>query len=97
MEDIRKGVEALVEKGIADPERLAVMGWSNGGYLTSCVLTKTTRFKAASCGAAIVDTVMEWGANDEPAYAIAFKKGFPCATKVLAILGLQWNPYINRA
>ena len=77
VEDILAGIDALAEKGIADPDRLGVSGWSNGGYLTNCLITKTTRFKAASSGAGIVDTVMEWGANDEPAYAIAFKKGFP--------------------
>jgi dipeptidyl aminopeptidase/acylaminoacyl peptidase len=77
VEDILKGVDALVEKKIADPDRLAVMGWSNGGYLTNCVLTKTTRFKAASSGAGIVDTVMEWGANDEPAYMAVLKQGLP--------------------
>lgn len=77
VEDILKGVDALVERGIADPERLGVMGWSNGGYLTNCLIAKTTRFKAASSGAGIVDAVMEFGANDEPAYTIAFKKGFP--------------------
>jgi dipeptidyl aminopeptidase/acylaminoacyl peptidase len=77
VKDILAGVDALIEKGIADPERLGVMGWSNGGYLTNCLISQTTRFKAASCGAGIVDTVMEWGANDEPAYAIVFKKGFP--------------------
>jgi dipeptidyl aminopeptidase/acylaminoacyl peptidase len=77
VQDILAGVDAMIEKGIADPDKLGVMGWSNGGYLTNCLITKTTRFKAASSGAGIVDTVMEWGANDEPAYAIAFKKGFP--------------------
>jgi dipeptidyl aminopeptidase/acylaminoacyl peptidase len=77
VQDILKGVDSLVERGIADPDRLGVCGWSNGGYLTNCLIAKTTRFKAASSGAGIVDTVMEWGANDEPAYAIVFKKGFP--------------------
>lgn len=75
--DILSGVDALVERGIADPDRLGVMGWSNGGYLTNCIITHTTRFKAASSGAGIVDTVTEWGTNDEPAYAIVFKRGFP--------------------
>lgn len=77
VEDILKGVDALIDRGIADPDRLGVMGWSNGGYLTNCIISKTTRFKAASSGAGIVDTVMEWGANDEPAYAMVFKQGFP--------------------
>jgi dipeptidyl aminopeptidase/acylaminoacyl peptidase len=77
VEDILKGVDALVERRIADPDRLGVSGWSNGGYLTDCIISKTTRFKAASSGAGIVDTVMEWGANDEPAYPTVFKQGFP--------------------
>jgi dipeptidyl aminopeptidase/acylaminoacyl peptidase len=77
VKDILAGVDAMVQRGIADPERLGVMGWSNGGYLTNCIISTTTRFKAASSGAGIVDTVMEWGANDEPAYSIALKKGFP--------------------
>ncbi len=77
VEDILKGVDALVERGVADPERLGVMGWSNGGYLTNCCITKTTRFKAASSGAGILDCVIEWGTNDEPAYPTVFKTGFP--------------------
>jgi dipeptidyl aminopeptidase/acylaminoacyl peptidase len=75
--DILAGVDALVARGVADPDRLGVMGWSNGGYLTNCIISRTTRFKAASSGAGIVDTVMQWGSNDEPAYMIVFKKGFP--------------------
>jgi dipeptidyl aminopeptidase/acylaminoacyl peptidase len=75
--DILKGADALIERGIADPDRLGVMGWSNGGYLTNCLITKTTRFKAASSGAGILDTVIEWGTNDEPAYPTVFKQGFP--------------------
>jgi dipeptidyl aminopeptidase/acylaminoacyl peptidase len=77
VEDILKGVDALVERGIADPQKLAVMGWSNGGYLTNCCLTHTDRFKAAISGAGIIDAVMEFGANDEPAYSIVFKRGLP--------------------
>ncbi len=77
VEDILKGVDALVENGIADPDKLAVTGWSNGGYLTNCIITKTNRFKAAISGAGIVDAIMEWGSNDEPAYAMVFKQGLP--------------------
>jgi dipeptidyl aminopeptidase/acylaminoacyl peptidase len=77
VEDILKGVDTLVERGIADPDRLAVSGWSNGGYLTNCIITHTDRFQAAISGAGIVDAVMEWGSNDEPAYSMVFKRGFP--------------------
>ena len=37
-------------------------------------------FKAASSGAGILDTVAEWGFNDEPAYPVVFKKGAPWET-----------------
>jgi dipeptidyl aminopeptidase/acylaminoacyl peptidase len=77
VQDILAGVDALVDKGIADPQKLAVMGWSNGGYLTNCCLTHTDRFKAAISGAGIADALIEFGTNDEPAYSIVFKRGFP--------------------
>jgi dipeptidyl aminopeptidase/acylaminoacyl peptidase len=81
--DIVAGIKSLIDQGIADPDRVAVMGWSNGGYLTNCLITrKDLPFKlaAASSGAGIVDTVAEWGFNDEPAYPRVFKKGLPWET-----------------
>ena len=75
--DILAGLDHIVEKGIADPERLAVMGWSNGGYLTNCLITSTTRFKAASSGAGVVDTVLQWMIEDTPGHVINFNQGFP--------------------
>ena len=76
VEDILKGVEYLIEKGIADAERLGVMGWSNGGYLTNCLLA-TNRFKAASSGAGIIDMAMQWGEEDTPGHVINFQQGLP--------------------
>jgi dipeptidyl aminopeptidase/acylaminoacyl peptidase len=80
VKDILAGIQHLIKEGIADPERIGVMGWSNGGYLTNCLITlkdSPVKFKAASSGAGILDTVAEWGFNDEPAYPIVFKKGLP--------------------
>lgn len=80
VKDILAGIQHLIKEGSADPERIAVMGWSNGGYLTNCLITlkdPPVKIKAASSGAGIVDTVAEWGFNDEPAYPIVFKKGLP--------------------
>jgi dipeptidyl aminopeptidase/acylaminoacyl peptidase len=80
VKDILAGIQHLVKEGIADENRVGVMGWSNGGYLTNCLITlkdSPIQFKAASSGAGIVDTVAEWGFNDEPAYPIVFKKGLP--------------------
>ncbi|MEM9555175.1 MAG: prolyl oligopeptidase family serine peptidase [Acidobacteriota bacterium] len=53
--DVMAGVDALVARGIADPDRLGVMGWSYGGYLTAWTITQSDRFAAASMGAAMTD------------------------------------------
>ncbi|HEY6269918.1 MAG TPA: S9 family peptidase [Candidatus Acidoferrum sp.] len=44
-------VDYAIEQGIADPERLAVGGWSYGGISTDFILAQTNRFKAAISGA----------------------------------------------
>ena len=44
-------VDYAIERGIADPERLGVGGWSYGGILTNYVITKTGRFRGAISGA----------------------------------------------
>ena len=62
--DIEKGVDALIQKGLADPERLGVMGWSNGSILTIALTVHTTRYKAAGCGAGDVDWVSDWANCD---------------------------------
>jgi dipeptidyl aminopeptidase/acylaminoacyl peptidase len=54
-QDIMDGVDLLVSKGVADPDRLGVGGWSFGGFMTSWVVTHTDRFKVAIVGAAVTD------------------------------------------
>jgi dipeptidyl aminopeptidase/acylaminoacyl peptidase len=53
--DIMAGVDALIAGGVADPNRLGVMGASYGGYMTNWIVTQTGRFKAASAGASLSD------------------------------------------
>ncbi len=48
-------VDALIAEGIADPDRLAVTGYSYGGYMTAWAITHTDRFKAAVVGAPLTD------------------------------------------
>ena len=67
----------MVDQKIADPDRLAVMGWSNGGFLTNCLITQTDRFKAASSGAGILDMVIQWGSEDTPGHVINYMLGYP--------------------
>jgi dipeptidyl aminopeptidase/acylaminoacyl peptidase len=62
--DIISGVDALIERGIADSERLGVMGWSYGGFMTSWMITQTKRFKAASVGAGVTNLMSFTGTAD---------------------------------
>jgi dipeptidyl aminopeptidase/acylaminoacyl peptidase len=72
--DILWGVDALVKDGIADPNRLAVGGYSYGGYMTNWLITQTTRFKAAVTGAGAVEHVANWG-NDDTTFDDAYFLG----------------------
>jgi dipeptidyl aminopeptidase/acylaminoacyl peptidase len=59
-QDLMTGVDRLIADGIADPERLAVRGWSYGGILGGWTITQTNRFKAASLGAMVADWPSEY-------------------------------------
>jgi dipeptidyl aminopeptidase/acylaminoacyl peptidase len=59
--DILSGVDALVDQGKVDPERMAVMGWSNGAILTISITVQTDRFVAASPGAGDVNWTSDFG------------------------------------
>jgi dipeptidyl aminopeptidase/acylaminoacyl peptidase len=72
--DILEGVDALVKAGIADPNHLAVGGYSYGGYMTNWLITQTTRFKAAVTGAGAVEHVGNWG-NDDTTFDDAYFLG----------------------
>jgi len=76
--DIITGTEKLIADGIADPERIGVMGWSNGGYLTNCmIVARPDLFKAASSGAGVLDMVIQWGLEDTPGHVINYMQGLP--------------------
>jgi dipeptidyl aminopeptidase/acylaminoacyl peptidase len=59
-QDLIAGVDQLVSEGLADPDQLAIRGWSYGGILGGWTLTQTTRFKAASLGAMVSDWASEY-------------------------------------
>jgi dipeptidyl aminopeptidase/acylaminoacyl peptidase len=62
-------VDKTIEMGVADPERLGIMGTSYGGYSTLALIVQTTRFKAA---------VMDVGfANLSSMYGVMLKSGMP--------------------
>ncbi|MBE0568002.1 MAG: S9 family peptidase [Krumholzibacteria bacterium] len=76
--DIAAGTRWLIDQGIADPARIGVMGWSNGGYLTNCmIVAEPDLYAAASSGAGVLDMVIQWGIEDTPGHVINFVEGLP--------------------
>jgi formylglycine-generating enzyme required for sulfatase activity/poly(3-hydroxybutyrate) depolymerase len=59
--DVEKGVDSLIAKGLVDPDKLGVLGWSNGSIITIELTTRTTRYKAAGAGAGDVNWTSDWG------------------------------------
>lgn len=59
--DVEKGVDSLIAKGIIDPDKMGVMGWSNGSIITIELTTRTTRYKVAGAGAGDVNWSSDWG------------------------------------
>jgi dipeptidyl aminopeptidase/acylaminoacyl peptidase len=76
-EDLMAGVDHVISMGVADPERLAVMGWSYGGFMTSWVLTHTRRFKAAAVGAGVTNLWSFTGTADIPGFLPYYFSGNP--------------------
>jgi len=54
-EDVDSATDYAIAQGWADPGRLAIFGWSAGGFMTSWTVTQTNRYKAAIEGAGITD------------------------------------------
>ena len=75
--DVMSGVDALIQRGIADPDRLVVMGWSAGGHLTNKLITMTDRFKAASSGAGVADWISMYAQTDTRASRTVWFGGTP--------------------
>jgi len=75
--DVLAGVDHLVQTGVADPQRLVVMGVSAGGTLTQKLVTITDRFKAASAAAGVSDWTSLWGQTDNTAFRRTWFNGTP--------------------
>lgn len=65
-QDLMSGVDHVIQLGVADAERLGVMGWSYGGYMTAWAITRSQRFKAASVGAGMSNLISDTGTTDLP-------------------------------
>ncbi len=58
---IVSGVTALIEKGIADPARVALQGHSWGGYQAAYIVTRTNMFKCVEAGAPVANMTSAYG------------------------------------
>jgi len=65
--DVMAGVDWLVKRGDADPDRLGIGGWSYGGYMAMWAVTQTDRFKASVAGAGMSDLASEFGTESSSA------------------------------
>jgi len=79
-QDVMAGVDYALAHDPVDPKRLAVTGYSYGGFLTDWVITQTTRFVAAVSGAGISNWMSDYGTSDIP------------RTKESEFYGTEWNP-----
>ena len=66
--DVMAGVHDLVNRGIADANRLGIAGWSYGGYMSEWAITQTNEFKGAVSGAGMANLISEFGTERGPAY-----------------------------
>jgi dipeptidyl aminopeptidase/acylaminoacyl peptidase len=69
VEDLLAGVDYAISRGIADPARLSVGGWSYGGLLTDYVIASDARFRAAICGAGSGNQLSTYGTDE---YALQY-------------------------
>lgn len=72
LRDVIAGVDAMIERGLADPDRLGIGGWSWGGYLTALAITRTDRFKAAVMGAGVSNLISDNSLGDIPSANLSY-------------------------
>jgi dipeptidyl aminopeptidase/acylaminoacyl peptidase len=76
-EDVISGVDSLIAKGIVDKDRVASMGWSEGGYISAFITCYSDRFKAVSVGAGISDWVTYYVNTDIHPFTRQYLKATP--------------------
>ncbi len=87
--DVMAGVDYLIGKGLADPDKLIKMGWSAGGHMTNKLITFTDRFKAASSGAGAANWISMYGQSDVRIYRTPWFGGTPWQEN--APIDLYWE------
>lgn len=76
-QDIMLGVDECIKRGVADPERLVVTGYSYGGYMSMYIIGQTGRFKAAVPMAGISNLASFIGTSDIAPWQASEARGYP--------------------
>ena len=87
--DVMAGVDELIRRGVADPDRMVKMGWSAGGHMTNKIITFTDRFKAASAGAGVAQWMSMYAQSDIRAFRTPWFGGTPWQKS--APIDAYWN------
>ena len=75
--DLMAGVDYAISKGWADANKMGVMGWSYGGFMSSWIIGHNNRFKVASIGAPAVDLVTQDLTDDIPGFLPSYMEKQP--------------------
>jgi dipeptidyl aminopeptidase/acylaminoacyl peptidase len=76
--DVMAGVDVLIKKGIADPTKMAVSGWSYGGYMTTWLLGNyPERWRAGVAGASVTDHIDQYAFSDIHSAVATYYGGSP--------------------
>ena len=75
--DVLSGVEYLEAQNMIDNDKLGVMGWSQGGYISAFLTTHSDRFKAISVGAGISDWETYYVSTDIHPFTRQYLKATP--------------------
>ncbi|WP_214401568.1 serine hydrolase [Pseudonocardia lacus] len=73
--DLLEPLDELVAEGVADPDRLAVAGYSYGGFMACWLTGHDTRFAAAVAGGPVSDLVSMGGTSDDCHLISAYELG----------------------
>jgi dipeptidyl aminopeptidase/acylaminoacyl peptidase len=87
--DVLAGVDELIRRGVADPDRMVKMGWSAGGHMTNKIITVTDRFKAAATGAGVAQWMSMYAQSDIRSYRTPWFGGTPWQKN--APIEAYWN------
>ncbi|HLW37282.1 MAG TPA: S9 family peptidase [Candidatus Eremiobacteraceae bacterium] len=96
--DIMAGVAAVEKRGFTDPRRLAVSGWSYGGFLTAWLISHSDAWKAAVVGAGPTDLPADYAISDYNVLDRYYYGGSPWSSKQMwqlyqdqSVMPYAWN------